>query len=156
MSKTKKIVISVILVGILVFVVIPPHVMTRLFASKPTDIGEVQSVEIQLWAPLDGKSKTLYEGSFANTEQLSALKQLFMEEGLSHSDHKCASLGHFKFVTSEGIKTIEILPGHDEDYYEFRYDKKAYRIDRGKYISALKKLSIPEKAIVLDGHPGPE
>jgi hypothetical protein len=44
------------------------------------------------------------------------------------------------------------LPGHDNRFYEVRYDGRLFLVRRDHYIKTLVGLGIPEEAIILDSH----
>ena len=76
-----------------------------------------------------------------------------LRKAQSTSEHKCASVGSLKIGYTSGIfETIEILPGHDLEHYEFRLDGRSYRVPRDAFFRALEKGGVDtSKFPRLDG-----
>jgi|GEM_PF-4048240 len=64
-------------------------------------------------------------------------------------DHKCANLGEIRFKLSSG-KEIKFayLPGHHEEFYEFRHNRRIFRIDRQEFFDAMNKLGVDEEVLL--------
>lgn len=58
------------------------------------------------------------------------------------SDHKCSSVAQLKFIAANTEVQIDLLPGHADAFYEFRYGHKNYKINREKFfeINEIKKI----------------
>jgi hypothetical protein len=37
---------------------------------------------------------------------------------------------------------VEFLPGHHDQWYEFRYDRKVYRVPRPAFVAAMMRLGV--------------
>ena len=71
----------------------------------------------------------------------------------SRLDHKCGSIGTISFISKSGVTTLNVLPGHNPEWYEFRLLGKLYKLDRARYIDSLVATGISHEDIRLDGHP---
>ncbi len=66
-----------------------------------------------------------------------------LRQGIRHSDHKCAKVGAAAITFADGQTiTIDILPGHTADNYEFRYKGCNYFVPRDAFLIALKNAGI--------------
>ena len=61
-----------------------------------------------------------------------------LQSGRTNEDHKCPSVGHFRILHADSSTTeIGILPGHSEEYYEFRYKGTNYCVLRKDFLAAV-------------------
>jgi hypothetical protein len=56
-----------------------------------------------------------------------------LRTGRANEDHKCGDVGTANLNFEDGAIKIGLLPGHTARYYEFRYDRNNYRIDRRRF-----------------------
>ena len=118
---------------------------------SPTPIPQSQILSVILSSPNRDK-KTLFKDTFTDTKTIDTFRNLFTQEVSVGSDHKCASLSSFEFQSDSEAIMVETLPGHDDQFYEARYDGRVFLIDRALYIKTLKDAGISEDHIILDGH----
>lgn len=65
------------------------------------------------------------------------------------SDHKCGSSVKVQIQNNDGTQTaLRFLPGHDEKFYEYRYESRINRVDREQFLSAMRLLGV--KKLPLD------
>ena len=61
------------------------------------------------------------------------------------SEHKCASTGSIEIAREDGaVECLSILPGHNSEFYEYRYRGRINRVDRRPFIQALKAMGLDE------------
>jgi len=71
-----------------------------------------------------------------------------IREGKPSQDHKCSDIGTITFHLKQG-KTVQlgILPGHDEDFYQFRLraggEYTIYQAERSVFLEALELVGCP-------------
>ncbi len=59
------------------------------------------------------------------------------------SDHKCGKIGTITIRKTNGsVDKLHILPGHDVRYYEYRYGSRINRVDRARFLGALKAIGV--------------
>lgn len=112
-----------------------PTEMVRLKA------GNVQSVEVRFRKhtekdipPADVQSR--------DPEVIAAVVASIQSAKVT-TDHKCGSRGEIVFRQADGsVWELEFLPGHSEDWYEFRYGKKIYQVQRGALVNAMKRMGV--------------
>jgi hypothetical protein len=58
--------------------------------------------------------------------------------GRTNEDHECPPVGRLRILHADSSTTwISILPGHSEEYYEFRYEGANYRVLRKNFLAAI-------------------
>jgi len=110
-----------------------------------------KSLRLEIYPSPDGKRPA---ASFNVTEPKSVNAILgILWQGVEQTDHKCADIGQAKITfADEQTVTIEILPGHETEYYEFRYQRKNHRVPRNAFLAALEKAGIDLSAIPKECH----
>ena len=74
-----------------------------------------------------------------------------LRRGVGQEDHKCAEIGTAAITFGDGqAVTIEILPGHKSENYEFRYQRDNYWVPRDAFLAALEKAGVDITAIPKD------
>lgn len=63
--------------------------------------------------------------------------------------HKCTSVGAVIFDGEEPF-TIGLLPGHNPNFYEFRFDGRAFKIPRQDFIKILENIGIDQTNVPLN------
>jgi hypothetical protein len=60
------------------------------------------------------------------------------------SEHKCGDLGKIQLHRKFGSSLIlRYLPGHDENWYEFRIDGQGiFKVKRPEFVNAMKRIGI--------------
>ena len=58
-------------------------------------------------------------------------------------DHKCGSRGSVRFLRFVGLPAeLWFLPGHHPEWYEFRAGRKAYRVPRAEFVTAMRRVGV--------------
>ena len=69
-------------------------------------------------------------------------------KGEGTEEHKCAGIGHIIFILNDGRRVdISYLPGHDDDFYEFRYDISIFRVKRKSFISVMEDIGVSRELL---------
>jgi hypothetical protein len=138
MSRRRRVGISAIL-----FLVAVAYYLIAVRSSGGIPQSDVAKLEIELYPWLDdtrkipGQSATV-EDADRIAELLAALKSPELTK-----EHKCGSRGQIKFIRSNAsVVSIEFLPGHHDSHYEFRFDKKLYRVPRAEFVRIMKLFGI--------------
>ena len=66
----------------------------------------------------------------------------------STTDHKCGSLAKLKIISGDSVVHIDLLPGHKDEFYEFRYGGFIYKINRIKFTEINEINEIKEKLLL--------
>jgi hypothetical protein len=68
-----------------------------------------------------------------------------LRERTETEPHTCVAVGRLTFDLAGGnVITLEILPGYDDRFLEYRDDRgHYYRINRSAFVAALWSLGIP-------------
>lgn len=59
------------------------------------------------------------------------------------SDHRCAPRWRLT-LTSEADVVLDMLPGHDDAKYEFRFNNRLYGVSRPEFIQAMQRIGLQE------------
>jgi len=65
-----------------------------------------------------------------------------MDDSVPTSDHKCAGRAVVFLKSAAREYKVEVLPGPNELFYEFRYEGKIYKVDRRRFSKALEEIGI--------------
>lgn len=109
----------------------------------PLAANDVKSVEIDR-IDYDPQSRILPQEVVISEEKeaIAALMQV-VQSARETSDHKCGSRGTITLKTATGASTkLQYLAGHDEQFYEFRYNQKIYKVSRDKFVEVMQKLGV--------------
>ncbi len=109
----------------------------------PLAANDVKSVEIDR-IDYDPQSRILPQEVVISEEKeaIAALMQV-VQSARETSDHKCGSRGTITLKTATGASTkLQYLAGHDEQFYEFRYNQKIYIVSRDKFVEVMQKLGV--------------
>ena len=109
----------------------------------PLAANDVKSVEIDR-IDYDEKHRTLPQEIIISEEKeaIAALMHV-VQSARETSDHKCGSRGTITLKTGAGASTkLQYLAGHDDQFYEFRYNQKIYKVSRQKFIDVMQKLGV--------------
>ena len=112
--------------------------------------GTVTSIGIMMMLP-DLKTEALE----ANITDGPACASVVSFLGSAHigSDHKCADIGSFIIRYDDGgVDTLHVLPGHNPDRYEFRFDHNLYRVPRDKFYKVLKDAGVDSTKMPATEH----
>jgi hypothetical protein len=102
--------------------------------------GELQSVEVSFMSRNVGPQLPPFTSS--DKAGISSLVEL-LRSAEPHEDHKCMSLGTIELARPPGPPVqVEFLPGHDEAWYEIRFEKQAYRMPRAPFVQTMEKLGV--------------
>ncbi|MFO0965431.1 MAG: hypothetical protein U0793_07575 [Gemmataceae bacterium] len=96
---------------------------------------DVQAVELRF---LDGDKGGVTKDPVAIAKIVEVLK--WARETASH---KCMWHGKI-FVRCRDGREVELrfLPGHEPDWYEFRFEGKTYRVDRASFLEAMGAMGV--------------
>lgn len=117
--------------------------------SRPTGSpDEVTRIDVRLY-PYEvntyrppGYAQKEAEVSITDEDQIRALLEVF-DTAKRASEHHCASSGSITIHKKNGsVETVEILPGHDPAFYEYRMGNRINRVDRDQLLAALKAAGI--------------
>lgn len=79
-----------------------------------------------------------------NTVRIRELLESFRDARRA-SEHKCANSGRVSIRWKSGdTEELYILPGHDSRYYEYRFGTRINRIDRERFVTALKAAGVKQ------------
>jgi len=101
------------------------------------------SVEIEL---RDEEKKQI---KISDSKSLASLL-LLINGAESTDDHMCRSIATLKFFSGNSELLFYILPGHKDEFYEFRYGDSIYKINRAKFIEINEIKIIKEKLLSPD------
>lgn len=108
-------------------------------------------------SPSDGNDTEAPDEEFRlETEESDLLTELVgvLKESQRVGFHACIHTATLDLTFESGTTiTLELLPGHDEEHYEFRADKP-FRIDRQRFLAWAETVGIPRERVMpnwLDG-----
>jgi hypothetical protein len=156
-SKKLRIFLGIVLVSLLVFIISPGYRIASYLFGLPDPLWrfrclptisetEVSSVEIQI-----NSWKTPNEVISVKSTDRSAIAMLMgvIAKSEETRDHRCGSIGVIKLATRAGkTEELEILPGHDAQHYEYRFNQCINRVDRESFYKAMKAFGV--KALPID------
>ena len=145
MQKMKRRSKILILVGFLAMIL-----YSFVTEKSPSLPDSSESVLISLREPVT--DELIVEKTISDLGAIATLAKTF-SSARSSSDHKCSSIGEITFITDAGKTTLNVLPGHDTEKYEFRLDGVMYRLSRESYVETLVRAGIDRDDIRLDEHP---
>lgn len=105
------------------------------------EAGTIRAVDVEVSSltPEGGGSP---QGGTTDPEAIAALVAV-LRGGEERQDHKCGASWAITLKRSFGTPVkVEFLPGHDEAWYEFRYERKAYRVPRAAFIAATQRTGV--------------
>ena len=114
--------------------------------SVPTVAAEdVDSIDVYIYSTKTGQKETrVTTSNAADVESLLAVLQTARRA----SDHKCSDIGTITIKSRDGTESVlRILPGHNPSYYEFRYDGRINRVDRGTFLEALQVIGVQQISV---------
>jgi hypothetical protein len=113
-------------------------------ANLPDTPGK--SLQLEIYPSQDGKQPAR-SFNITNPQDVDAILNV-LREGCQQTDHKCADLGSATITfTDEHTLTIPILPGHQSEHYEFRYQRNNYWVSRSAFFAVLEKAGVDMTAI---------
>jgi hypothetical protein len=113
--------------------------------NHPTlDAEKVESIEVRLWAfPNHLPPECHQDAAEITTSDPSMIRGFLDTFRSAHraSEHGCVNSGTVRVLLKDGTaEEFAILPGHEEAYYEYRFDGKINRIDREPFLAALRAI----------------
>ena len=116
--------------------------------SKPAPIpeGSGRTLRLEIYKLQDGKRKVV---SFDVTDprRVDGILDV-LRQGVGHPDHKCGRVGNAMITFTDGRElTVEVLPGHKLQNYEFRYQRQNYWVPREAFFAALEKAGVDTRAV---------
>lgn len=137
MRRKRRAVVAVVAVGLLAAVA---WALFRPPAVRAFDAAEVQAVEVR--SDPRGEQPTPPGASTADPEVIAAVVAV-LRSGERTSDHKCGSRGTITLHRANGAPAVlEFLPGHHDEWYEFRYERGIYRVPRAEFVAAMRLLGV--------------
>jgi hypothetical protein len=110
------------------------------FPSSP-----VKSIELTVVGLEDADPQMVTFTTEADIKPIMAV----LLSGCASEDHGCPSVGHLRILHADSSTTgIGILPGHSEEYYEFRYRGTNYRVLREDLPRRHKQQGIRQRKVV--------
>ena len=104
---------------------------------------DVSAVEIKR-DDRDEKGKPISDANIIVDDQqaIAALLQV-VHSAQETEEHKCGHRGTITLKLRNGEKPVlEYLPGHNDKFYEFRYNRKIYKVSREKFIEVMGKFDV--------------
>jgi hypothetical protein len=109
-----------------------------LFGRKG-DFARAESIEIR---PLEMEGAVPAPVQSTDRGAIRSLLQL-IGTAKPAREHECAPVARVTISGKSGdIAILDILPGHDAGFYEFRRNHQIYRVPRPDFLVAMKKLGI--------------
>lgn len=78
-----------------------------------------------------------------------AVRQLthMLDRGSYVEPHLCVNIGDLSLKRADGSEfSVEILPGHDADSFEYRYGGVYREIDRSDFLQAVAPFGVPAES----------
>ncbi len=109
--------------------------------ALPVDANEVQAAEVRLEP--SGRDEHVPPPAVTSDPTAIAALVAVIRSGTVSSDHKCADRGVITPRRSTGDPLeVRVLPGHDPQWYELRYDGSVYRVPRARFVAATQQLGV--------------
>ena len=71
-----------------------------------------------------------------------------LRQGRKSREHKCLNHGNLILFYADGTSVeLGILPGHNDNRYEFRFGESLYSMPRKEFIGALQAMGVPDSKI---------
>jgi hypothetical protein len=78
----------------------------------------------------------------ADPEAVAALVGV-LRSGVTGREHKCGSRGVITLRRAFGGPVeLRFLPGHHDEWYEFRYAGQLYRVPRAEFVAAMRRVGV--------------
>ena len=107
----------------------------------PDSSGEVDSAEIVLTEDTENPQAALRVTS--RDKRLIDDLLAVLRSAERASEHKCANCGSIWIQRPDGdYYELGILPGHDPEYYEYRYGSRINRVKREPFLAALHAMGV--------------
>ena len=112
--------------------------------NLPTGSGKSLRLEIY---DSHGENRTVASFDVVEPSRVNAVLAV-LRQGTRQDDHKCAEIGAAAIAFANGqTVTVDILPGHKVENYEFRYQRHNYWVPRNDLFSALRNAGVDIAAI---------
>ena len=119
--------------------------------NHPTlDADKVESVEVRLrkYKPNSGFGPGYeQEEARVTTDDAADIQPLLeaFRSAMRSEEHQCGNSGTITIRRKDGtVEEVLILPGHDEQYYEYRLGSRINKVDREPFLAALKALGLTQ------------
>jgi hypothetical protein len=144
MARRSWIVLAV--VAVLVTASAVTALMWRRLKEQPFTEQRVVAVTLELYGPPYGRAVAKAEESDAIAVR--RLTQM-LDRGTSTEPHSCVNIGHLSLKRADGSQfSLEILPGHDARFFEYRYGGVYRRIDRSDFMQSVAPFGVPIESFV--------
>lgn len=119
----------------------------RHLPSRPsTDANELAAIEMRLeQIDVPNSNGLSQERPVERVTEDKAKEQLLdvFKYAERASEHTCGSCGQLTIVLKNGSRQeLFILPGHDPAWYEYRYGPRINRVDRERFLAALRAVGV--------------
>ena len=76
------------------------------------------------------------------------LVRIVMRASRQLLDHACDEIGAMSFEYGDGhLESVDLLPGHDREHFEFRASGRLFQIDRTAFYESLRKGGLDPSAL---------
>ncbi len=110
-------------------------------ALQSLNASNIRSVDVRFmpW----GEDAVAAPGAESRDPEIIAALVAVLQSAEETQDHKCGSRGVLTLQSSSRRSAqLQFLPGHHEQWYEFRYAGKVYRVPRAEFVAAMKRLGV--------------
>lgn len=114
-------------------------------ATSATDVVAID-VHLIRWGNENDPEHFQKETSLSCTEtkKIQALLDVFQNAERT-GEHKCGSSGTLMIRKQNGsTEKLHILPGHQAEYYEYRYGSRINRVNRARFLAALRAMGVDQ------------
>ena len=122
----------------------PIGLCALLYSGRPkgplVSSGPINEIEIKVrdFALEDEEPVTVISTNKSHIAQLLEL----LRNSIPTTDHRCAERGWITFKATGVDKRIGFLPGHHDNFYEFRHGGAIYKAPRVEFVHALERLGL--------------
>jgi len=110
--------------------------------------AEVEAIEVYLFPyPKDLPPGVGQDEAQVSTADPAAVAELLgvFRSARRATEHKCGHVGTITLRKRDGqAEELHILPGHDRRYYEYRYRGEINRMDRERFLDALRRIGVKD------------
>lgn len=115
------------------------------FISRRSGPAALEAEEIDMVMIFLTPSRGDPPNNAVSSNERTAISQLVeaLRQAEPREDHKCGSQGTIALVPMSGPHIqMEFLPGHEDEWYELRYQGEAYRMPRAPFVNAMTNLGV--------------
>ena len=127
--------------GFALVAAIQPSSITPTRDLLAVEADQVRSVDVRI-EPGEQDVIQLIEQHTENRDAIVDLIDIIRSAQLT-TEHKCASRGVITLQQTALPSTeLNFLPGHNMEWYEFRYGKKIYRVPRREFLAVMRQIGV--------------